>query len=280
MHGWSCRRSRRRLQPTQRQPHEQSSPIDTTSCVAARALTICAEAERALPWPVFPPVPPGIWEPRASIIVCVHNALDDVRRCLGSVARHLTVDAELVIVDDGSDETTASFLEAVARSAPRVRLISNPDPPHGYTIAANLGLRAAVGEYLVAAQQRHDRHRGLARAHRSRAAKSDPEIGIVGPVSNAASHQSVPKVREEGAWATNPLPEWLTVDGMGVAVAGASARERPAGPVRQRLLLRDQAPHAGRRWLPRRGELRGGLLRGERLLAARATRRLHRSGRR
>ena len=188
-----------------------------------------AESERALPWPAFPPAPAGEWEPRASIIVCVHNALDDVRRCLESVARHLTVDAEVVIVDDGSDVPTARFLEAVARGGGRVRLVTNDEPPHGYTVAANAGLRAAVGAYLVLLNSDTVVTAGwLERV--IACAESDPEIGIVGPVSNAASHQSVPKVREDGAWATNPLPGWLTVEGMGVAVAAASDGERPQVP--------------------------------------------------
>jgi GT2 family glycosyltransferase/polysaccharide pyruvyl transferase WcaK-like protein len=187
------------------------------------------EPERALPWPAFPPASRDDGKPRASVIVCVQNALDDVRRCLDSVARHLTVDTEVVLVDDGSDPTTADFLAGVAGAGGRVHLIANPEPPHGYTVAANLGLRAAGGEYLILLNS--DTIVSAGWFERLIAcADSDPGIGIVGPVSNAASHQSVPKVREDGAWATNPLPAWLTADGMAVAVACASPRERPRVP--------------------------------------------------
>jgi GT2 family glycosyltransferase len=134
-----------------------------------------------------------------------------------------------VLVDDGSDDDTARFLAGTARGSARVRLITNSAPPHGYTIAANLGLRAAVGEYLVLLNSDTIVTAGwLERV--IACGEADERIGIVGPVSNAASHQSVPKVRDRGSWATNPLPGWLTVDGMGVAVASASSREHPRVP--------------------------------------------------
>ena len=176
------------------------------------------------------PHPEGTWEPRASIIVCVHNALDDVRRCLESVARHLTVDAEVVIVDDGSDVPTARLprgrrarAEAASASSPipsrrtatRSPRTSGCGPRSATTSSCSTATPIVTAGWL---------ERVIA------CAESDPEIGIVGPVSNAASHQSVPKVREDGAWATNPLPDWLTVEGMGVAVAAASDGERPRVP--------------------------------------------------
>ena len=37
-----------------------------------------------------------------------------------------------------------------------------------------------------------------------------------------------PELRDEGAWAINPLPDWLTADGMALAVAGASSQRAPA----------------------------------------------------
>ncbi|MGH2945004.1 MAG: glycosyltransferase [Solirubrobacteraceae bacterium] len=187
------------------------------------------EREIALPWPAFPRKRLSVATPRASVIVCVHDALEDVRRCLHSMARHLPDDAEVVLVDDGSDEPTASYLRRVAGTSPRVQLVRNADPPHGYTIAANLGLRAATGDYLALLNSDTIVTAGwLERI--IECGDQDDRIGIIGPVSNAATHQSVPSVREAGRWAVNPLPEWLTPDGMAVAVATASKVERPRVP--------------------------------------------------
>ncbi|HWY89321.1 MAG TPA: glycosyltransferase, partial [Solirubrobacteraceae bacterium] len=49
-------------------------------------------------------------------------------------------------------------------------------------------------------------------------------VGILGPLSNAASHQSVPETREGNGWMVNRLPDWLTVDGMGLIVERGAPR--------------------------------------------------------
>ncbi len=187
------------------------------------------DREMGSPWPVFAKARGGSKRPRISVIVCVHDALEDLRRCLVSVARHLTPDAEVIVVDDGSAEPTAGFLTRVEASTSRLRVVRNQDEPHGYTIAANLGLRAAHGEYVVLLNSDTEVTSGWLERIVA-CGESDPAIGIIGPVSNAATHQSVPSVRTGGEWATNPLPHWLPVDGMGAVVAALATRERPRVP--------------------------------------------------
>jgi len=58
-------------------------------------------------------------------------------------------------------------------------------------------------------------------------AQSDPEIGIVGPLSNTASWQPIPKIEENGIWATNPLPSDLPIEEMGHLVTKNSDRLYP-----------------------------------------------------
>src|SRR5439155_635 len=57
----------------------------------------------------------------------------------------------------------------------------------------------------------------------------NPEIGIIGPLSNAASWQSVPSVRAEDDWAINNPPSGTTPQEMAdiVARAAVGAREMP-----------------------------------------------------
>ena len=62
-------------------------------------------------------------------------------------------------------------------------------------------------------------------------AESRPRIGLVGPLSNTASWQSIPDIESHGDWATNPLPAGMTVGEMGQLVAGASARLYPQMPL-------------------------------------------------
>lgn len=167
--------------------------------------------------------------PTVDVIVCVHNALDDVRRCLWSLTAKTDYPFRLVVVNDGSGASTTRELERLAEEVPKVTVIHNLSPPHGYTIAANLGLRATEADYVVLLNSDTvvtpgwlDRIVACGEEH--------PEVGVLGPLSNAASHQSVPELREDGRWATNEIPAWMTADAMGMLVARLSPRDHPMLP--------------------------------------------------
>ncbi len=62
-------------------------------------------------------------------------------------------------------------------------------------------------------------------------AESDPRIGLVGPLSNTASWQSIPDVRlPDGEWAENPLGEGTTPEDMARSVARSRAGSTPVSP--------------------------------------------------
>jgi GT2 family glycosyltransferase len=58
-------------------------------------------------------------------------------------------------------------------------------------------------------------HDGLMRA--------GPKAMIAGPLSNAASYQSIPLVKDGGKWHVNPLPAGLDVDTLGREVSTQAA---------------------------------------------------------
>ena len=63
------------------------------------------------------------------IIICVHNALDYVRRCLESVRSARTNPRHrLIIVDDGSSLDTAEYLRDFAAEIPNARCFETPKP--------------------------------------------------------------------------------------------------------------------------------------------------------
>ncbi|MGC1851312.1 MAG: glycosyltransferase, partial [Solirubrobacterales bacterium] len=163
------------------------------------------------------------------VIVCVRDAPDDVRTCLWSLLHSATRPFHLIVVDDGSGTETAELLAALAEREPEIELIRNDGPEHGYTRAANIGLRASTGAHVVLLNS--DTVVSPFWLERIVAcAESDSRIGLVGPLSNAATHQSLPAVTEDGRWAINELPAWLTVDSMALLVAGYSGRKRPRVP--------------------------------------------------
>lgn len=177
--------------------------------------------------PAAPASSPG--EVTADVVVCVHNALEDVKRCLWSLLAKTDHPFHLVLVNDGSDDATSDYLTRFADVHPVVTLIHNQQPPHGYTVAANLGLRSSTGGYVILLNSDTIVTQGWLDRLIS-CGESDERIGILGPLSNAASHQSVPLLRDQGAWATNPLPGWLTPDGMGSVVAHSSQHAVPRLP--------------------------------------------------
>ena len=141
------------------------------------------------------------------IIICVHNALDDVQRCLDSLLEHTTPPYNLILVDDGSEETTARVLREFANTKGAMLLRS--DKATGYPYAANRGMRASTAELVVLLNS--DTILTPEWLDRLVACmQSDPQIGMVGPLSNTASWQSVPKIEDDGDWAINPLPSGVS----------------------------------------------------------------------
>lgn len=167
------------------------------------------------------------------IIICVHNALEDVKQCLESVIRCTQDPYQIIIVDDGSGEETKTFLKSlleVEQYKGKVQLFINEGELHGYAIAANIGMKKSQGEYLVLLNSDTIVTAGWLDKMID-CAKSDDSIGVVGPLSNTASMQSVPRLIEKGDWCHNDLPEDLSVSDMGQIVKKYSGRIYPQVPL-------------------------------------------------
>lgn len=160
-----------------------------------------------------------------NIIVCVHNALEDVRRCLEAVLSRTLPPYNLIIVDDGSGPDTKSYLEQFVVGQPAT-LIRN-DFATGYARAANTAMKASKGDFVVLLHcDTLVPRRWLDRL--IQCANSDEQIGMVGPLSNTASWQSVPNIMNaSGDWAENPLPKGWSVDDYANEVARISPKIYP-----------------------------------------------------
>lgn len=167
------------------------------------------------------------------IIICVHNALEDVKQCLESIIQYTQDPYNIIIVDDGSNEETKVFLESLVeidQYKSKLQLLTNEGELHGYAIAANIGMKKSCGEYLVLLNS--DTIVTLGWLDKMiDCAKSDKSIGVVGPLSNTASMQSVPKLTEKGDWCHNDLPENVSVADMGQIVEKYSGRIYPQVPL-------------------------------------------------
>jgi GT2 family glycosyltransferase len=162
------------------------------------------------------------------IIVCVHDALEDVQKCLESVQGSRDGHERLIVVDDGSGEETAAWLRARIR---RDDLLIRRPAAAGYTVAANTGLKASAAPLVVLLNSDTVVPAGWLDKLR-RAVLSAPDIGIVGPMSNAASYQSLPRVTGDGGgFAVNALPPGYSVEDMDHLCGKIGAGLYPRVPV-------------------------------------------------
>ena len=162
---------------------------------------------------------------RVDAIVCVHNSPDDVARCLRSLSLARDGRTRVIIVDDGSKPPTQDVIARHLKENPSDVLIRHNEAK-GYTKAANTGMRASNADYVVLLNSDTIVPKGWTEALVN-AGETNPKVGIVGPLSNAASWQSVPEtINVSGDLAVNNLPERMSVD----EVADMCSR-LPAEPV-------------------------------------------------
>lgn len=126
--------------------------------------------------------------PSVSIIVITYNNLGVTKLCLDSVLRNSQhPNIELIVVDNASTDGTPEWLREMAASHPEVRIILN-DENHGFPKANNQGLAISTGDHLVLLNNDTVVPPGwLARLVNHLA---DPEVGLVGPVTNFVGNEA------------------------------------------------------------------------------------------
>jgi GT2 family glycosyltransferase len=165
----------------------------------------------------------------ADVVVCVRDAVDDVRLCLWSLLAYTDVPLHLVIVDDASTEPTIAFLNELVGREPAISLTRrSSDAEHGYPWAANDGLSRCSAPWTVLLNSDcivpPGWLSGLLRA------AEESGASLVGPLSNAATYQSVPATRDGTQWRTNELPASLDVPAMSALVEHVSLGANPRVP--------------------------------------------------
>ena len=187
-----------------------SIALDEPLAVPDRNVTKPRRSAATFETPSAPLFPSPVSE-EVDVVVCVHNALEHVERCLESVLARTTVPYRLIVVNDGSDAPTSERLREFDAEHDVVTLIET-DGPLGYTCAANQGLRASTAANVVLLNSDTIVPR-LWLEEMLECMASASTVGIVGPLSNAASWQSVPeRTGADGRWAVNRLPPGYNVD--------------------------------------------------------------------
>jgi GT2 family glycosyltransferase/glycosyltransferase involved in cell wall biosynthesis len=139
--------------------------------------------------------------PAIDIVVPIHNAADDLRRCVESVVAHTDGDYRLLLIDDAStDLEVRSYLRDLeTKRLPQITLFAN-DANLGFTLTANRGIEMTRPGSDVVLLNSDTRVTPGWLAALARCALSDSSIGTVTPFSNNAEICSLPRFCENNPW--------------------------------------------------------------------------------
>lgn len=82
-----------------------------------------------------------------SVLVAVYNVEEYLPICLDSVINQTFSDLEIILVDDGSTDSSGKICECYAEKDKRVKCIHQKN--EGLSTTRNTGLRAATGDYIL-----------------------------------------------------------------------------------------------------------------------------------
>ena len=86
-----------------------------------------------------------------SIVIPAYNEQENVAKCLTSVSavtKKLKLDAEIILVDDGSSDRTGEIARSFVKKIPNLKIVTNR-PNRGYGGSLKAGFKAATKELIV-----------------------------------------------------------------------------------------------------------------------------------
>jgi GT2 family glycosyltransferase len=156
------------------------------------------------------------------IVIPVHDAFQEVQKCIESVISNTSQPYRLLIVDDAStDHELIRYLDGVSRLR-QVRLLRN-DKNLGFVRSANMGFSNSDNDVVLLNSDTIVPPDWLENIWRC--AYSYQEIGIVSPFSNRATICSIPRFCKD-----NELPPDFDVNSFAQLVDRLSKRTYPALP--------------------------------------------------
>ncbi len=84
---------------------------------------------------------------KVSVIVPVYNTSKYLKRCLNSISNQSLTDIEIIIINDGSTDSSLNIIKEFINNDSRIKLINKDNG--GLSSARNAGLKIASGEYIV-----------------------------------------------------------------------------------------------------------------------------------
>lgn len=82
-----------------------------------------------------------------SVVVPVYNVEKYLKTCIDSILNQTFKDFELILVDDGSTDSSPQICDEYAKNDVRIRVLHKPNG--GLSDARNTGLKSSCGKYLI-----------------------------------------------------------------------------------------------------------------------------------
>ncbi|MDR0972720.1 MAG: glycosyltransferase [Prevotellaceae bacterium] len=84
--------------------------------------------------------------PKVSVIIPVYNTEEYVRQAVESITQQTLQEIEIILINDGSMDSSRYILEQLAESDERIRVFHQEN--QGQSVARNLGIQHATGDYF------------------------------------------------------------------------------------------------------------------------------------
>ena len=82
-----------------------------------------------------------------SIIIPTFNSEKYIERCINSLQKQSYSQVEIIVVDDGSTDSTGKILDEISRSDSRIKVLHQKNT--GVSNARNLGIQTATGQWIM-----------------------------------------------------------------------------------------------------------------------------------
>ena len=84
--------------------------------------------------------------PKISILVPVYNVEKYLKQCIDSLINQTFKDIEILLLDDGSTDSSSNICDDYAAIDSRIRVVHKKNSRYGHTM--NVGLEHAIGDYI------------------------------------------------------------------------------------------------------------------------------------
>ncbi|MGC6408473.1 glycosyltransferase family 2 protein [Bisgaard Taxon 45] len=86
--------------------------------------------------------------PLVSVLICAYNVEKYIEECINAVINQTYKNLEIIVVNDGSSDSTLSKLHSLSEKDSRIKMINNPKNL-GFISSLNIGIEYVSGDYVA-----------------------------------------------------------------------------------------------------------------------------------